>query len=337
MGNYIAPEIQGYAQGIIKAAIGTRAEIQSFRWSDGGGLYNKVYCLDTTEGSFILKIECEKIFPSTRNGQIENEVEGSRLLKQAGIPCPPVTAYDIIGKDFGVRYILTECLSDDWPVIARMEQMDDATKAEVKRQATEILVRISTITNTHFGSLCPSGALGWHKTWNECYRAWFNLLIADCTSIGLFTDEELAIVNTAAVTPLAYSGNPAPTFSTEDMGWHNMIWGHTSNNPDALHVIDFGNARYILPYMNKHVINNIDAIGCPPFHISEFHNLDKGFNLLMLYDFEEMLWKEAEKLIKDYAHIRNWMVAGIERSKKDVSHDHITAFVRKCQALNESS
>ena len=46
---YIAPEIPGYAQNIIKSAIGTRAEIQSFRWADGGGLYNKVYCLDTNE------------------------------------------------------------------------------------------------------------------------------------------------------------------------------------------------------------------------------------------------------------------------------------------------
>lgn len=337
MGNYIAPEIQGYARSIIKSVIGARAEIQSFRWSDGGGLYNKVYCLDTTEGSFILKIECDKIFPSTRKGQIENEVEGSRLLIQAGVPCPPVTAYDFIGKDFGVRYILTECLSDDWPVIARMDQMDDATKAEVKRQATEILVRISTIKNTHFGSLSPSGSLGWHKTWNECYRAWFNLLTTDCTSIGLFTDEEIAVVNAAAVKPLAYSKNPVPTFSTEDMGWHNMIWGHTSSNPDTLHVIDFGNARYILPYMNEYVINNIDVMGRPPFHIPEYQSLDKGFNLLTLYDFEGMLWKEAEKLAEDYAHIRDWMAAGIERSKKDTSRDHITAFVEKCHAIIQSS
>ena len=80
---YIAPEIPGYAQKIIKSAIGTRAEIQSFRWADGGGLYNKVYCLDTNEGSFIIKIERDRIFPSTRKGQIENEEKGSRLLKQA--------------------------------------------------------------------------------------------------------------------------------------------------------------------------------------------------------------------------------------------------------------
>jgi hypothetical protein len=292
--------------------------------------------LDTTEGSFILKIECDKIFPSTRKEQIESEVEGSRLLKQADVSCPPIIAYDFARKDIGVRYILTECLSDDWPVMARMEQLDEPTKTEVKRQATEILIRISTITNTHFGSLSPSGPLGWHKTWDECYRAWFNLLIADCISIELFTDEELAVVKATAEKSLTYSENPIPTFSTEDMGWHNMIWGHTGNNTDMLHVFDFGNARYVLPYMNDYVINNIDVIGRSPFQIPEFKNLDKGFNLLKLYDFEEMLWKEAEKLIEDYAHIRNWMAAGIEKSKKDTSCEHIVAFVEKCRAIIET-
>lgn len=334
---YIAPEIPGYAQSIIKSAIGARTKIQSFRWADGGGLYNKVYCLDTSDGSFILKIECDKIFPSTRKGQMENEVEGSRLLKQAGIPCPSVLAYDFTKKDIGIRYILTECLSDDWPVIARMEQMDEITKAEVKRQATDILARISTITNTHFGSLSPSGLLGWHQTWGECYHAWFNLLITDCISIGLFTDEELTIVKATAAKPFGCSENPVPTFSTEDMGWHNMIWGHIGNNPDALHVIDFGNARYILPYLNEYMINHLDFMGRAPVHIPEFRKSDERFNLLTLYDFEGMLWKEAEKLTDDYAHIRDWMAAGIEKSKKDISRDHITAFVEKCRVINASA
>jgi len=330
---YIAPEIPGYAQSIIKSAMGTRAEVRSFRWADGGGLYNKVYCLDTSEGSFILKIECDNIFPSTRKGQIENEVEGSRLLKQVGVLCPPVVAYDCTGKEIGVRYCLTECLSDDWPVMARMDQMDGATRAEVKRQAAEMLVRIATVTNTHFGSLSPSGPLGWHKTWNECYSAWFSLLISDCVSIGLFTGEELAAVNAAAAKPLNYSGNPAPVFSSEDMGWHNMIWGRAGDNPDALYAFDFGNARYILPYMNDYLIKNIDAMGRPPFQIPEFQSLDTGYNLLILYDFEGMLWKEAERLAEDYAHIRGWMAAGIERSKRDASRGHITAFVEKCKAV----
>jgi hypothetical protein len=214
--------------------------------------------------------------------------------------------------------------------------MDETTKAEVRRQAIEILVRISNIKNTHFGSLLSSGLLGWHKTWDKCYRSWFDLLIADCIAIDLFTDEELAIVKEAAAKPLdnlGYGKKPAPTFSTEDMGWHNMIWGHTGNNPDVLYIIDFGNARFVLPYMNDYTAVNIDEMGRPPRHIPAFQDLDKGYNLLILYDFEGMLWKEAEKLIGDYAHIRDWMAAGIDKSKKDASREHITAFVEKCRAI----
>ena len=336
MGNFIAPEILSYAQDIIKYALGARTKICAFKWSDGGGLYNKVYCLDTTEGRFILKIECDRIFPSTRKGQIENEVEGSRLLKQAGILCPLVTAYSITGKDVGVRYILTECLSDDWPVIARMGEMEEVTKKEVQHQATKMLNHMSAIQNTHFGSLSSSGPLGWHDTWEECYRAWFNLLISDCNSIGLFTEEELAIVNAAAATPLTYSDNPLPTFSTEDMGWHNMIWGHAGEHSDALHVIDFGNARYTLSYINNYLIKNIDVMRQPPFGIPELQNLDKGYNLLILYEFERMLWKEAERLTEDYAHVRDWMAIGIENTKKDQSRNHIIAFVDKCRKLLET-
>jgi len=265
--------------------------------------------------------------------QIENEVEGSRLLKQAGAACPPVIAYDAAGKDFGARYILTECLSSDWPVIALMEQMDEATKAEIKRQAIDILIRISNITNTHFGSLSPSGQLGWHKTWSGCYSAWFNLLIDDCKSIGLFADDELSVVVAAAEKPLMYTDKPVPVFSTEDMGWHNMIWGHTGDNPDALHIIDFGNARYIPPYMNDYAIRNIDIIGRPPFLVPEFADMDRGYNLLLLYSFEGMLWKETEKLAGDYTHIRDWMADNINKSKNDASRGHITAFVENCKVI----
>jgi len=94
-------------------------------------------------------------------------------------------------------------------------------KTDIKRKATNILVRISTVTNAHFGSLSPSGALGWHKTWHECYRTRFNLLLADYASIVLFADEELDIVKATAAKPLAHPGNPAPIF-------HRRIWDGTT-------------------------------------------------------------------------------------------------------------
>ena len=334
---YVAPEIPGIARSILKSVFGNNAELVSFRWADGGGLYNKVYCIETTEGSFILKIECENIFPSTRRFQIENEVEGSRLLKQAGVPCPSVLAHDFTKNETGVRFVLTECLSDDYPVIARFEQMDELTKAEVERQATDVFKRISKITNPYFGSLLPSGPLGWRETWGECYKFWFDLLINDCVSIGLFADDELAIVKAADDLPIAYSGNPVPNFSTEDLGWHNMIWGHSNGGADKLHVIDFGNSRYILPYINEYYAVNIEMLGRPPFAIPELRKLDKGYNLLLLYEFEGMLWKESEKLIEDYAHVRDWMAEGIERSKNDTSRGHIEAFVEKSRGAAQDS
>lgn len=45
-------------------------------------MYNKGFEVHTSEGCFILKIECEKVFPSTRAGQTENEVESIRLFTQ---------------------------------------------------------------------------------------------------------------------------------------------------------------------------------------------------------------------------------------------------------------
>ena len=325
MDNYVAPEIPGYAETIIKRTFGTNAALQSVEWT-GGGLYNKVFYVHTSEGCFILKIECEKIFPSTRTGQIENEVEGIRLFTQAGIPCPKVLAHDFTGNDIGVRYIFTERVSGDI-VLADMAQMDDATKAEVERQSNEICTRMKAITNTHFGSLTPSGSLGWHKTWDDCYRTWFDLLICDGESIGLFTNEESAIIRAAAKKPLESSLTHTPTFEHGDLGWHNMIWGSIGGRPDVLHVIDFGNARFIPPHLT--------VWGYPPHKVPNAQTLDENINLLLLYEFEMgVMWKEMQKLTKNYAHCMDWMTARIEETKKDTSRDHIVSFVEKCRVFS---
>jgi len=321
MDNYVAPEISGYAESVVKAVLGTQVKVKRVEWS-AGGLYNKVFYIHTSEGCFILKIECERVFPSTRKGQIENEVEGSRLFKQAGIPTPDILASDFTGNDIGVRYIFAERVSGDIVYIDR-ENMDDATKSEVDCQTSEIITRISSITNTHFGSLTSSGPLGWHQTWESCYRAWFNLLINDSLERGLFTNEELAIVRAVAEKPLEGSKVYTPTMNHGDLGSHNMIWGRTANSSlDALHVIDFGNARYLPPHLG---MGN-------PAEFPDAKNVDKGVNLLLLGDFEMgVMWKETAKLTEDYAHCTNWLTNYIESAKKDTSRTHITDFVEKCR------
>ncbi len=54
---------------------------------------------------------------------------------------------------------------------------------------------------------------------------------------------------------------------------------------------------------------------------------------MLIYDFENMMWKEMQKLTQDYAHCMDWMTAGIEASKKDTSRDHVKSFVERCRVL----
>ena len=265
------------------------------------------------------------IFPSTRTGQTENEAEGIRLFTRAGIPCPKLLAHDFTGNDIGVRYVFTERVSGDI-VWGEWEQIDDAAKAETERQATDIYTRMNAITNSHFGSLTPNGPLGRHKTWDECYRAWFNLLIRDSIKNNLFTDDEITAVKAAAEKPLEYGKTYLPTFEHGDLGWHNMIWGHINNEPDALHVIDFGNARYVPPHLT--------VWGKPPHEVPDAANLDRSINLLLLYDFEMgVMRKEMQKLTEDYAHCTDGMTNGINKIKKDTSREHIVNFVEKFRAI----
>ena len=42
MDNYVAPEIPGYAETIVKSTFGAKVKMQSIKWT-AGGLYNKVF------------------------------------------------------------------------------------------------------------------------------------------------------------------------------------------------------------------------------------------------------------------------------------------------------
>ena len=97
--NNLTPEM-GYAQQIVKNTIGTQAKVNGFEWSDGGGLFNKVFKVNTTDGNFILKMECDKIFFATCKDQIENEVLGNAIFQKAGFRAPTY-----------LRMILTKILS----------------------------------------------------------------------------------------------------------------------------------------------------------------------------------------------------------------------------------
>ena len=160
MDKKITIEIHGYAQQIVKNTFGSQAEIKGFEWA-AGGLYCKVFKINTTYGDFILKMECDKIFFAIRKDQIENDVIGHSIFQKAGIPCADILAYDFTKKDIGVKYVLMEYINDthffDDGNVRR--SFDEMTKEEIYRQYKMIIEKLRTITNSHFGSLSQSGML----------------------------------------------------------------------------------------------------------------------------------------------------------------------------------
>ncbi len=328
MENFVAPEIPEYAGYIVKKSLGARVKANSVEWS-AGGLFNKVYDVHTTEGSFMLKIECDRIFFSTRQEQIKNEVAGRELFKAAGIPCAPVLAYDVTKNDIGAKYVFYERISNDilW---LEFDLYDDATKSEIQRQEKEIFAKMRTITGTHFGSLTPSGILGRHETWGEYSRYVFELLIRDGERIGMFTDDEIAVLTETAKKAFSYASreNTAPSFVHGDFGRHNTIWGHLRGKHDTLHVIDFGNAYFGLPRFDEYMTRKLGGLDVTGYESDAVGLLYKNS---FISDFERVWWRETQRLTEDYMHCLDFMTAGIEAAKKDTSRAHITAFVDQCR------
>ena len=328
MATKVAPEIHGYAEQIVRNTIGTQVKVNGFEWT-AGGLFNKVFKVNTTDGNFILKMECDKIFFATRRGQIENEVLGNEIFQKAGIPTANILAYDFTKNGIGARYVFTEHIHDeieDSCLWGRLDNFDEVTKAEIVRQVGLIVEKEQTITNTHFGSLSQSGPLGWHETYDGYYHSTLNLLIKDSEDCGLFTDEELAIVKQAAEKPLVYSKKYVPTFAHGDFGYHNLMWGNMNSGEVKVHVIDFGNAHYWLPYETE-----VYGVRREGVDIIDVEGLDRHlYENNLIGDFGIMFWTVTERLTEDYEY--SWHADNIRAAKKETFRTHITDFVDKCRA-----
>ena len=331
MSELIAPEVTDCVRRIVKETIGTQTEVLSVGQS-WGGIYNKLFVIETSERNFNMKAERKKIFPSTRTGQIENEVEGSRLFKQAKIRSTNIAAYDLTrDNEMGVPYIVYEPIDGDnmWELLNY--PMDETIKSEAIRQVRDIYARMSAITNTHFGSLSPTGLVGWHETWADYYGAAFNMLIQDCIGINLFTEEELAIVKTAVSYIPVNSENYRPAFQHGDFASQNFIWGHVCGEPKALYVIDFGNALWGIPHYDEYKMRQDSGFGGFTNDVTTLRNIDERLYDNLLAEFQKMLWKESEKLAEDYAGCYPWFITSIEVAKQDTSRDHVLKFVAKCR------
>ena len=311
---------------------GERAKVNSFEWSTGG-LFNKIFKINTTEGDFILKMECDEIFFATRKEQIENEVYGNELFRRFGIPCPKILAHEFTKNGVGTRYVFMEHIKNegnDCPLHGTIDRFDESIKAEIERQFLAVFVKMREMTSTQFGGVSPTSILGRHEGYDGFYRSTLNLLIKDSENCGVFTGEELDIVKKAAEKPLVYEKKYVPTFVHGDLGYHNAIWGSTNGGGDHLYIFDFGNAFYGLPYFEEHIckVHGADA------DIVETIGLDRNlydFDENLIIHFERMFWRVSEQLTNDYAYGR--MADGIEAAKKDTSRAHITDFVDRCRKL----
>ena len=330
--NTISTEIWEYTRQILKNTLGAKTEVNGFEWSDGGGLFCKVFKVITNNGKFILKVERDKIFFANRKDQVENEVLGNEICRKAGISCANILAYDFTKNNFGVRYILTEHINnnfDDWPILQEiLEKFDEITRAEILRQFDYIVETAENIKNSHFGSLSKSGTIGWHETYDKYYYSTLNLFIRESEELELFTKEELDIIKKAAAKPLVYSKKYIPTFTHGDLGHHNCIWGNINGGEDKLYVFDFGNAYYGLP----HEPERITALRGENVDVLDIMGLEKDLYLNdFIGYFEKMFWTVTQQLTEDYDYGR--MADWTKQVKKENSRNHITEFVDKCRKI----
>lgn len=333
MDNYVAPEVFDYAKQIVKNVVGAKAVLKSVEWS-AGGLYNKVYYVNTDQGEFILKVECDQIFTTIRRGQIENEVYASKLLRGAGIPCAPVLSYDFTREEIGKRFVFSQRISNDL-LFLYWDTLTDINKEDIRTEIAEILKQINNITNSHFGSICESGILGRHKTWKEYYNHMIQLLIQDCERLYLLTKDELQLVKAAAQKVIESSNLLyTPTFNHGDFGGHNAIWGSLEESKNKVHIIDFGNAAFGLPAYDEYVVMKHGDFGFEKDDLGKINALDKSaYENTFLNDLENVLFVATMKTTMDYAHCTNGLAQSILRAKADTSRNYITDFVDKCKML----
>lgn len=334
MDNYVCPEAYEQAQLVIKKALGGNADVASVEWS-AGGLFNKVYYVNTNLGGYVLKIECNDVFISTRKDQMENEIYGSKLFNEAGIPCPEILGYDLGKKDIGARYVLQNRISNDilW---CDWFSYTPEQKEKICFEVKEIFEKMNGITSDYFGSLSPNGLIGRHKTWDDCYSTILRLLISDCERLSLLTADELnAVKKTCAYLAGKSPDTYIPTLCHNDFGRHNTIWGSTNGAPEAVHVIDFGNAIFGLPYMDEFIVYKSGDFDFAPCDILNERNVkhEAYDKWLFIGEFEKMLWTASEKLTNDYAHCTDGLTQSIESSKADNSRSYILEFVNKCYGI----
>ncbi len=252
---------------IIKEAIGSDVELVCIETAKQGNI-NSSYIVHTREpeARLFLKIENHSRVPLFYNGQIEREVVGRNLLKEADIPCSNTLHYDFSKRDIGVKYILTDyvdasLLSDVWT------SLDDTEKSVLKYKILDIVEKMKAIRSGYFGDLFENGSFGKHSTWAGAFKAMIETAIFDCCNMSTFTQDEAGILK-QAVNKCYPELNTKydPCYNHMDIHWHNVLVNGRGSEIKISAVLDFGSSVFGPTFSDEYRLNKGFLIGTEKFY-----------------------------------------------------------------------
>jgi len=218
------------------------------RW--GGGAHNDGFKLRLADGRLLfLKVEKPTIRTRTRRGQVQREVRGLALARQAGVDCAVVLDYAADGADgAGRRYLLEEFIAGDLlgEVLPTLPAEEQAALYAEFRERTDPLTRLHS---DRFGEIYPGGALGQSDSWRDWLASLARILREDAAELGAYSPAEMDIItraHEAALGRISYQG-PA-TFVHLDLHEFNAFAAREDGRVRVGKLFDFGFCLYLAPY-----------------------------------------------------------------------------------------
>lgn len=226
---------------LLKKSQGEKCTLEAIE-SYGRGAQNTCYYIVTKNphNKFFLKCENSNIIPRTRCGQIEREVESTKLMQQAGIPCKNIIQYDFTQQDIGVKYVLEEfiegrLLREIWSDLAINEKQSIANEIE------NIVEKMRNINFQYYGDVYENSIIGRYTTWREAYLSIAKILLEDSRQLNLFTEDELTLISRVIESSsIKLSENIPASFDHRDLGTHNVIAVTSEVATKIGAIIDFG-------------------------------------------------------------------------------------------------
>jgi aminoglycoside phosphotransferase (APT) family kinase protein len=255
-------------QAIIENFCGPQAQAVVYERWDGGAL-NECYKVQAGGRLVFVKIEWERIFPSTRRGQIAREVHGIRMANAVGIRVPEILAYDQTGQEVGRKYLVESFIDGQlfWEI---RDELSDAEWDALKIDVGELLEKMNRITSPVFGDVFAGGPIGQHASWKAAYQAMSDLLLADSRELGLFNAEEEEMVQSALLRGAGYlEPRGEASLYHGDLGLHNVMVDHSSGIARLGIVIDFGNSLFLPHYKNEEDIRKYGGFGVDVLDVTE--------------------------------------------------------------------